>query len=433
MTTASARARPHRRFDAGGRVLNRVRLLMGVVEGGGARALAVIGGISLAVVVNASMASFWAGPGDVSVMSYDYALVPNGSSQDSAEGDRTLSLLRAQSDVVTVYDRYAADSWLTVAKDAFAPDAARILAGSPEFGNRMKDALNRRVTLPVLVLGYGTNELRMLGSGIAGLNYDECIVLDSSFAKFGVVRLFAHQDTPLVLQYDMTTAEGVQVKAAPLSARFSVQYPLFPENLPDYTLVIIVGLDRFHEMFPSVAPSAYFLDANSAAPSAREQILGIVTGSGYFDVVDEQLLAAERARNTSLSRFLFGFFVGLTALFSIVNVFSLFMLKFRSEAERYSTYLVLGMGRGDMMVAFAAQAAGYYVAGLGVSYAGLLVAERALDAALLGSGLNYSVSISNALWVVFQGGLLATLLAVMGWVFLGLRRLRPDVHSVEAE
>jgi len=425
-------ARARTLLDGGSVLLSRFRVFRSMVGSGLGKGLVVVLGISLVVIVNVSMANFWAVPRPMSTMRYDYVLTPQPTG-DPSPGERVLVLLRQESDAVTVYDSWSWVSSLTVPKEALTPEASRALTQSAQFRNRMRETVTAKVTLPTLVLGYDQAEMRLLAPGQSAPGDDECIVFQRSLSKFGVERLFDNEPV-LTLRYDVSSpGELSHPVGALLGARYSTDTLLFPVDAPDYAVIIIVRLDRFQQMFPETPPATHYLVMNPALPTAKDRVLGVISGTGSFELTDMQRINADQAANESLARLLFGFFIVVTALFSIVNTFALFALKLRSDADRYSSYLILGIRRGHIMAAFAAETGLYYVVGLAVSYVGLLAGIAVVNAILPMLGVSYAASISIPLWLVFQGGLLAVLLAVLVWVFRAIGRLRANPHTIVVE
>ena len=418
-------------FTTNSRFVVGLRLLRSMVGGGARKGLVIMVGVSLAVVVNVLMANFWAAPDSTATMAYDFELVPDEMGSGGLDGSTTLSQLRRATNVVTVYDTYQAGSWFTIDKAAISAGASKALSRS-EFRNRMRDKFNSQVTLPIQVIGYTDEEIRMLGIG-GRLGDDDCIVFDASFSKFGVKQIFSRQDLPLTVRYDTVQTDALETKAATLYPRFSSDSLLFPVTERDYSTVVMVNLRVFQQMFPGRTPVGHYLVANPSLPAAHEQILGMVTGSSDLSVIDQQQVNEQHDTNNKLAHFLFGFFIGVTVLFSVVNIFSLFWLKLRNNRDRYASYLILGTRRRRIMAVFAVEAAAYFLISIMLSYSGLRGILGILNTVLSESGINYSVVMPDRLWLVFQGGLAVVLLLVLARLFSELRNLPVHPHTIIAE
>ena len=425
------RQRTRRLFATRSAALARLRLFRSMVGQGLGKGLAVVAGLSLVVVVNVSMTTFWAAPTPTNLVTYDYVLSPDPRA-DAGGAERVVSLLRRQPDIVTVYDAYETVSTVTIAKTALMPDAARVLSRSADFGNRLRDPLTNKVTLPVVILGYDDTELRRLGVGADGLGDDECVVYQPVLSTHGVAQVFV-PDSWLSVKYDQWSNGQPSAAAASCVARYSVDALAFPADAPDYAPIVVVSLSRFEQMFPDASPAAYYLTVNPDRPDAQKQVLGVISGNSDLQVVDMAQQNADQAANATLAKLLFGFFITVTALFSIINVYSLFVLKLRGDAARYSAYIILGLRRSHLMAAFAAETGLYYVVGLAASYGGLVIATQVINAVLPTIGVNYTGTVPSGWWMIFQAGLLVVLLAVLARVFVGIGRLRARPHTIVAE
>ena len=434
--TQKPRLKNKPQFASSHEVMNTLRFFFSSCTRDVKKGIVIILGVSLCIIANVLMVSIWEEPQSDSLISYDYEIIITqdiySDPSASAANQQSITMLKQQSDVVSVYENYQMQFTFSVPKASLSSQAFTALGRSAQWGNRVRDKFNDRINLPVLVLGYSDSELRMMGSTYQNLSDDECIIYDGSLAQYGVHEHFSNTDDPVIVAYSPLNEESIDLAAKSLFPHYSTDHLLFPVSTLDYTTVIIVNLTVFDLLFPHSDPSSYYLVAQNGANN-HERIRGILTGSTTALVIDMIDVNAEHTHNVELTQFLFRFFLVITILFSIVNIYSLFALKLRNDSETYISYLLIGMKKTRIMAMFGVEALLYYIVSLGLALGGVCVTVSILSMVFTANEIDYTLSVPYRSWMIFEGCLLIVIICILVAIFTIINRLRPNPHSLSVE
>ncbi|MCL1790295.1 MAG: hypothetical protein FWG40_02875 [Peptococcaceae bacterium] len=429
------RKRPY--YNSDHKIVNSLKFSLSMLRGRAMKGIVIVLGISLSVIINVSMAALWNQKSPEALLTCDYEIMNNYYNPDSEAYtifQDKITRLKQEQDICTVYDNFQFISTMSINKEAFTAGAAKVLTNSKEYGSMMRDKYSNRLSLPFLLLGYNDIQISMLDIGIDHLEKDECVVYTRSFNRFGVDDLFLGTEEPLIMRGDVMTEDGgVESKPVNLYPRYSADKLLFDVETMDPVTIVIVSQKLLDEWFPFLEQASYYVISNKDVRDSDRRIKDIITGNLSYAVIDHQDTNAQRAMSVEITRFLFGIFIGITALFAIINIFALLILKLKNDMDTYVSYMIMGVGKFKILSFFIIETAVYFLLSILITFIGLLLTTSVLNYVIKNLGVIYHVALPWHLWFIFEAGLLVVLVGILWNVFRIIEKIKPIPHSIVVE
>ena len=208
---------------------------------------------------------------------------------------------------------------------------------------------------------------------------------------------------------------------------------LFPLESINHSTVIIISQESFKNIYKLVEPISYYVVNDNNDEDSDKKIRNILAGSTSFQIVDKKEENLQQENNERLSRYLFGFFITLTALFSIINIYSLLILKLKNDIDIYTSYLILGLKRSRICLMFVLETISYYLLNILLSILGLNLISKVINSILQSYNVTYNMVTPMRVLFLFEALLALVLVAILLRVIIFINRIKVNAHSISVE